>query len=103
MTRTDRIGNPVRSAVRALAAAAALLAAAPFGAAAAPPARTLEEVLPEAAIRDDFAHLYRRLQAAHFNLYARVGRPSYDRLYRTSAAAITRPESRFEIARRFQL
>lgn len=77
----------------------ALLAATPLRAA---PAPALDELVPAADIRADFADLYRRVQFAHFNLYARADRSAYDRLYRTGLAAIRRPETRFEVARRFQ-
>jgi C-terminal processing protease CtpA/Prc len=87
---------------RGLAAVTALLATIFAGAAPAAPT-ALDEILSAAAIREDFSDLYRRLQAAHFDLYVRASRSSYDRLYRTSAAAISKPESRFEAARRFQL
>jgi Peptidase family S41 len=55
-----------------------------------------------ATVRADFDDLYRRLRAAHFNLYARVPRADYDRLHAAMRRAIRRPESRFEVARRFQ-
>jgi len=97
MARNGLIGKRTMRGLGALAAA--LLAAMPLRAAASP---ALDEILPVAAIRADFADLYRRLQIAHFNLYARAARPAYDRLYRTNLAAITRPESRVEAARRFQ-
>ena len=86
-------------ALGGLVAAAALLAATPLRAA---PAPALDEIIPAADIRADFADLYRRVQFAHFNLYARADRATYDRLYRTSLASIRRPETRFEAARRFQ-
>jgi C-terminal processing protease CtpA/Prc len=86
-------------ALGGFAVAAALLASTPLRAA---PAPALDEIIPPAAIRADFADLYRRVHFAHFNLYARADRPAYDRLYRTGLAAIRQPETRFEVARRFQ-
>lgn len=97
MARNGAVGKRAMRTLGRIAVAAALLTATPLRAA--PP---LDEVIPAAAIRADFVDLYRRLRGAHFNLYARAARPAYDRLYRTNLAAIRRPETRFEVARRFQ-
>lgn len=59
-------------------------------------------LVPAATIRADFAYLYRGLRSAHFDLHARVSRADYDRRYRRELAAIRGPETRLQVARRFQ-
>jgi hypothetical protein len=88
---------------QAIAAALALLAA-PSADAQTPelPSAPVQERFSATAIRADFADLYRHLQSAHFDLYARVARRDYDRLYRRSLAEIRGAETRLEVARRFQ-
>jgi C-terminal processing protease CtpA/Prc len=78
-----------------------LLLVAAAGARAAPTAAEAERI-PAAEIRADLADLYRHLQSAHYDLYARVPRSDYDRLFRRSLLEIRGPETRFEVGRRFQ-
>jgi hypothetical protein len=86
-----------------LAAAAALSAYAQENARPAPaPPNTPTEVIGVEALRADFAELYARLKSAHFNLYARVSKVDYDRLYASMLRDIRRPETRAEAGRRFQ-
>lgn len=67
------------------------------------------EAKPEAAttlsaadIRADFKQLYATLQQAHFDLYARVSKADYDRLFAATLADITHAETRDDVAIRFQ-
>jgi hypothetical protein len=79
-----------------------LLAASPGEPVATPPAATMERKIGAEALRADFAHLYRRLQSAHFNLYARVRKADYDKLHARMLGAIGAPLSRDEAGTRFQ-
>lgn len=54
------------------------------------------------ALRQDFADLYRQLQASHFDLYARRSRAEYDALYRSMMQGFTRPMTAFETRIVFQ-
>ena len=57
--------------------------------------------LTTSQIRTDLDVLYTSLHAAHYDLYARVTKADYDRLYASTRAAI-QPASRFEVAVQFQ-
>ncbi len=52
--------------------------------------------------RADFAALYAGLRANHYDLYARLDRKAYDRLYRRTLAGLEQPAPRLEVERRFQ-
>lgn len=80
------------------------LTASPAAAAGEPsaPAATPERTLDPSDVRADFKQLYAGLQEAHFNLYARVSKQAYDRLYRQMLGEFTVPLSPLEAASRFQ-
>ncbi len=78
---------------------AAVLAATPAGAAEAP---SHPATISAADARDDLRQLYATLQASHFDLYARVSKADYDRLYRRTLAEIRGPATYAETAVRFQ-
>ncbi|HYJ52822.1 MAG TPA: S41 family peptidase [Allosphingosinicella sp.] len=73
-----------------------------IGQASAPPAAAAEARIAPEAIRSDFAFLYDHLKAAHYDLFARVSRRSYDRLYAAMLREMRAPETRAEVGRRFQ-
>jgi hypothetical protein len=62
----------------------------------------VNEKLAPSEIKSDFEQLYQQLKESHFNLYARVSKPAYDRLYRRMSAEFTEPLPPLEITRRFQ-
>lgn len=53
-------------------------------------------------IRADFAELYSRLAASHFDLFARRGKNEYDALFHAMTAAFDRPMTAFEVRVAFQ-
>lgn len=54
------------------------------------------------SLRADFDHLYRGLEAAHFDLYAHRSRSQYDAEYRRVRAELTRPLTADQARVRFQ-
>jgi hypothetical protein len=88
----------------ALAAALVLGAPAPAAARASQePATAQEAVFSPEDLRADFADLYRRLQGAHFDLFAFESRAALDQAFEDETAALDRPMTRVQAERRFQL
>jgi C-terminal processing protease CtpA/Prc len=65
-------------------------------------ADTSDTPINPADVRADFQALYTTLQQAHFDLYARVSKEEYDRLYTKMLGDITAPASQADTAVRFQ-
>ncbi len=86
-----------RRAVLAVAAAAATGPSLIGGRARAEASTFAPEVL-----RRELGALYEGLQAAHFDLFARVPRARHEAAYRATLAGLDRPLSKLEAARRFQ-
>lgn len=61
-----------------------------------------EPLLATATVRQDFSELYQRLQAAHFDLFARRSKSQYDALFKTMSAGMRRPMTRLDAAKQFQ-
>jgi hypothetical protein len=61
-----------------------------------------ERTFPADVVRQDFAELYQRLQASHYDLYARRSRPEYDALFKAMMERFTRPMTEFETRIAFQ-
>ncbi|MBV9572269.1 MAG: hypothetical protein JO056_13600 [Alphaproteobacteria bacterium] len=61
-----------------------------------------EKTLSVSQTRADFEQLYGSLQEAHFNLFARISKPEYDRLYRQVLGTLTAPAAASQVALRFQ-
>lgn len=55
-----------------------------------------------AQVREDFDELYARMQASHYDLYARRSRQDYDTLFKSLRSTFKAPMTRLEIAARFQ-
>ena len=53
-------------------------------------------------VQAEFRDLYQRLDASHFDLYARRAKPEYEALYRSMLASFDRPMTAFEIRVQFQ-
>ena len=53
-------------------------------------------------VRSDFRELYERLQASHFDLYARRPKSDYDALFQSTLAGLDRPLTEVEIQASFQ-
>lgn len=68
-------------------------------AAAAPPS---EQRFSPGDIRADFAELYAKLAASHFNLFARRPQREYDALFQTTVAGFDRPMTAVEVRVAFQ-
>jgi C-terminal processing protease CtpA/Prc len=53
-------------------------------------------------VRAEFDELYERLQASHYDLYARRPKPDFDARHRSQRRTFDRPLTRFEIQKQFQ-
>lgn len=89
----------IRAALLALAIA---LAGPGAGAAPPPAAKPAEAVYTAEEVRADLDFLYRTLEQAHFDLFARRPRAEYDRLHRRLRAEVKGPLGRDEAVRLFQ-
>lgn len=85
-----------------IATACAWLMVAPAAGEAAQPQGADSRRYTPSEIRADFRDLYATLKRAHFDLYARRSKADYDRLFRTMLARIRTPETRDDVALRFQ-
>jgi hypothetical protein len=88
-----------RRILRTFAVCAAFMLAAPTVVTAAEPN---ERRFSADELRADFDELYGRLQASHFNLYARRAKGEYDALFATMRASFTAPMTQVEAQVRFQ-
>lgn len=84
--------------MRLFACIAAFLSLAVAAAAAPPPERRFEPQV----VKADFAELYARLAASHFDLYARRPKRDYDALFQTMIASFDRPMTSTEVRVAFQ-
>ena len=55
-----------------------------------------------AQVRGDFDELYTRMQASHYDLYARRSKSDYDTRFKSMRASFKAPMTRFEVQARFQ-
>ncbi len=94
-----------RLGIAAALATALILCGGPAAAAAVrqEPAATPDAVFGVQDLRADFADMYRRLQGAHFDLFAFESKAALDQAFETESAALDRPMTRAEAERRFQL
>jgi len=66
------------------------------------PAQTAITMVAPDVVRADFADLYAELKASHFDLYARVGKAEYDRLFARMSAQIVKPMTKDAVTAFFQ-
>lgn len=62
----------------------------------------IERTFTASKVRAEFDELHKRLEASHFDLYARRSKPDYDLMFQTMRASIHAPMGLFEIQNRFQ-
>ena len=85
--------------MRLFASIAAVLALAVSAAAAPPP---FERRFEPAEVKADFAELYSKLAASHYDLFARRAKSEYDALFRATMGGFDRPMSATEVRVAFQ-